>query len=309
MPCYTPLQGFRSKTVTDNGKRKIVFNLDEGYPDLPVTIPCGQCIGCRLEHSRQWAMRCLHEAQLYENNCFITLTYDQEHLPGDLSLDKSHFQKFMKRLRKKYPGEKIRYYHCGEYGEENKRPHYHACLFNHDFQDKQQWTVRNGTKLYVSEELMNLWPYGFSTIGDVTFDSAAYVARYITKKITGKALEETNSQGLKPYELYDSNTGEITKIQSEYTTMSRRPGIGKDWYEKYKDDVYPSDFLVINGKRMRPPKYYDGLLEQEHEEQYDRRKHERRINAKRFKHETTPERLTARHKVKRAQLRQLKRTI
>ena len=131
MPCFCPLEGWRSKDRSSTGKRKIVFNPRDALRDMPVTVPCGQCIGCRLERSRQWAVRCIHEASLHEDNCFITLTYDDAHLPTDLSLNVSHFQKFMKRLRKRF-GEGIRFFHCGEYGENFGRPHYHACLFTSD---------------------------------------------------------------------------------------------------------------------------------------------------------------------------------
>lgn len=201
---------------------------------------------------------------MYEENCFITLTYAPEHLPNDLSLHKAHYQKFMKRLRFHIQPKTVRYYMCGEYGSENERPHYHACLFNYDFPDKQLWKDARGVKLYISDELTKLWPYGFSTIGDVTFESAAYVARYIMKKVTGKqALEVDETTGLRPYELFDTLTGEVHERQPEYTAMSLKPGIGAKWYEKYKNDVYPSDNVVVNGTRMRPPKYYDTLLERE----------------------------------------------
>lgn len=246
MPCYYPMKGWRSRErhpVT--GKRKIVFNRNEGFVDLPVVIPCGQCVGCRLERSRQWAIRCVHEASLYDKNCFITLTYDDLHLPVGGSLDVSAFQKFMKRLRKRF-GEGIRFFHCGEYGEKFGRPHFHACIFNFDFGDKVLWSVRNGCRLYLSADLVELWPFGFSTVGEVTFESAAYVARYVMKKITGDKADEHYVNKL---------TGEIR--EPEYVTMSRRPGIGKPWLEKFGSDVYPSDFVVIGGKKMRPPKYYD----------------------------------------------------
>jgi len=130
------------------GKRAIVFNPKYGYPDMPVELPCRQCIGCRLEYSRQWAIRCLHEASLYDENCYITLTYDDQKLPESYDikngLDLSHFQLFMKRLRKKY-GAKIRFFHCGEYGEDRGRPHFHACIFNHDFQDKKNGKRKTAT--------------------------------------------------------------------------------------------------------------------------------------------------------------------
>ena len=116
MPCYSPIKGYRSKVLSPNGKRTIVFKPNLGFVDLPVLVPCGQCCGCRLERSRQWAIRCTHEASLHENNCFITLTFNDDNLPSDKSLDVRHFQLFMKRLRKQF-GSNIRYYHCGEYGE------------------------------------------------------------------------------------------------------------------------------------------------------------------------------------------------
>lgn len=254
MPCYHPLQGYRSRTLNPSGKRSIVFSVDQGYRDMPMDVPCGQCIGCRLERSRQWAMRCVHEASLYEDNCFITLTYSPEFLPKDGSLDKSHFQKFMKRLRKEY-GEGIRFFHCGEYGEDFGRPHYHACIFNFRFPDLVEMSNPRGDKYYVSESLNKLWGFGFCIVGDVTFESAAYVARYVTKKVTGKkALYHYNSINL--------ITGEIlAERRPEYVTMSRRPGIGRGWYEKFSSDCFPSDFIILRGKKMVPPKYYGNLFE------------------------------------------------
>ena len=118
---------------------------------------------------------------MYDDNCFITLTYSNQHIPADGSLDVRVFQKFMKRLRKRF-GDGIRFYHCGEYGSLLGRPHYHACLFNFDFPDKYLWKENNGQKLYRSPSLEELWPYGYSSIGTVTFESAAYVARYILKR-------------------------------------------------------------------------------------------------------------------------------
>jgi hypothetical protein len=156
MPCFTPLKGYRSREVTKSGKRKIVFNDRAGYKDLPVTVPCGQCTGCRLERSRQWAIRCFHEASLYENNCFITLTYSEQFLPADRSVSVREFQLFMKRLRKKY-GPGIRFFACGEYGEKFSRPHYHACLFNHDFKDRELFKIQNDNRYYTSEELSSIW--------------------------------------------------------------------------------------------------------------------------------------------------------
>lgn len=303
MPCYSPLTGYRAQRVNDSGKRSIVFNPAHGYRDLPVQVPCGQCIGCRLERSRQWAIRCMHEASLHTENCFITLTYSDEHLPSDRSLNVRDFQLFMKRLRKKYNDRAIRFYHCGEYGSRFGRPHYHALLFGFDFPDRQLFRVTSaGSRLYRSRDLESLWPFGFSTIGDVTFDSAAYVARYIMKKVTGdKAAEH--------YEWIDPDTGEIHQRKPEYTTMSRRPGIGKLWYDKYKHEVYPSDEVIVKGRAVKPPKYYDGLYEIEYPEDAERVKEARKRAAARRKQDNTTERLRVREKVKLAQISRLKRSL
>ena len=238
---------------TKLGKRSIVFNPRFGLTDRPISVPCGQCIGCRLERSRQWAVRCVHEASLYENNCFLTLTYDDAHLPSDLSLNLVHFQNFMKRLRKRY-GKGIRFFHCGEYGENFGRPHYHAIIFNFDLPDRVLWSQRDGVNLYSSDILRSLWPYGFSSVGDVTFESAAYVARYVIKKVTGANADDH-------YSFVDELTGQVFTRCPEYTTMSRRPGIGKGWIDKFLPDVFPGDFVVINGVKCRPPRFYDNQYE------------------------------------------------
>lgn len=269
MACFNPLVAFRGKIPNAlSGRFPMVFSArDASDPDDPIKLPCGQCIGCRLERSRQWAVRCVHEASLYEKNCFITLTFAPEHLPKSGSLDKRDFQLFMKRLRKKY-GSGVRYFHCGEYGEKNGRPHYHACLFNFDFPDRELWSTRGDVKLFTSKALEDLWPFGFCTIGDVTFESAAYVARYITKKITGDRAGAH-------YERINDK-GECFKLEPEYTTMSRRPGIGKPWLDKYTSDVYPHDRVVLRGQLMRPPKYYDSLFELANPEVFDDVKESRR---------------------------------
>lgn len=200
----------------------------------------------------------MHEAEMHDENCFITLTFDQVNLEkrsNPLSLDVSEYQRFMKRLRKRF-GKNIRFFHCGEYGDQNKRPHYHAIIFGMDFKDKKLWTNRDGNKLYTSEALQELWPYGFSTIGEVTFQSAAYVARYIMKKWKGEGAEDH-------YTRWCPLTGEGTTVEPEYCTMSRMPGIGKTWLEKYKADVYPHDYVVINNHKVKPPRYYDSLLSEE----------------------------------------------
>lgn len=301
MPCYHPLKGYRSKELTENGKRKIVFNPKFGYSDLPVEVPCGQCIGCRLERSRQWAMRCTFEASMHKHNCFITLTYDDANLPCDSSLNLAHFQRFMKRLRKKF-GKNIRFYHCGEYGENFGRPHYHAIIFGLDFDDKYLWSVNNGNKLYRSEKLEKLWPYGYSSIGEVTFESCAYVARYIMKKVNGDDADEH-------YTRIDPDTGEVYKVKPEYTTMSRRPGIAKEWFEKYGDDVYPKDFVTIRGKKMKAPKYFDGLYEVKDPNAFEKLKRKRKLDSLKHADNNTSERLEVREIIQASKLKQLKRPL
>lgn len=307
MACYKPLTAYYGKQKNPSGKNSIVFNPREAeQPDDPLELPCGQCIGCRLERSRQWAIRCIHEAQLHDENIFITLTFSPEELEkreNPWSLRKKDFQDFMKRLRKHFGAKKIRYFHCGEYGEKYGRPHYHAILFGCDFPDKQLHRVVNGHRLYVSPTLEKLWPFGYSSIGTVTFESAAYVARYIMKKVTGDDAETH-------YALVDGDTGEIvgSKIP-EYTTMSRRPGIAADWFEKYVDDLYPSDYITVRGKKMRVPKFYDRLMEATRPYEMDDIKLERKETAKQHAENNTIERLATREKVQQLRLKKLPRNL
>lgn len=256
MVCYHPLAAI--KLAQTNGKvnidiigsvesQKISDLTKWRFSENYIELPCGQCIGCRLERSRNWAVRCVHEASLYKDNCFLTLTYDNAHLPKDNSLVKKHLQDFWKRLRFSISPAKLRYFACGEYGSQFERPHYHACVFGYSPEDKKLYTVRCGSRLYVSPLIGRLWPYGFHTIGDVTFDSAAYVARYVLKKVNGDKADEYY-HGREP----------------EYVVMSRKPGIAKDWILKYYDDVYPHDFVVIRDNiKCKPPKYYDDIYDRE----------------------------------------------
>lgn len=307
MACYHPLTAYLSGHQTNNatGKafRRVSFKETDEH-DRQISLPCGQCIGCRLERSRQWAMRCIHEAQLHQNNCFITLTYNDEHLPKDLSLDHRDFQLFFKRLRKANPHIKIRYYMAGEYGTNFGRPHFHACIFGYDFHDKKLFKRTTADSLiYTSEELEKLWPYGYSTVGDVTFESAAYVARYIMQKQTGKDVNKDH------YTYCDLQTGELIKIQPEYNKMSLKPGIGADWYKKYKTDVYPHDFVEVRGKKLKPPKYYDRLFSKENPYEYDQILYTREKQAKLRPEEHSYERLLVKETVTKAKLQKLKRKL
>jgi len=285
MPCFYPLKGYRSRTVGPSGKRSIVFNSKLGLLDQKIEVPCGRCIGCRLERSRQWAIRCIHEASLHEKNCFITLTYNEENDTSFGSLVKRDFQLFMKKLRKKYG--KIRYFHCGEYGEKLGRPHYHALLFGFDFPDRRSHLV-SGSLVESSDSLNEIWGKGFCTLGDVTFESAAYVARYIVKKVTGdKAIDHYNS--------VDFDTGEITSEKyPEYVTMSRRPGIASGWFDKYADEIYSTDSVVIRGLEMKPPKFYDAKAAALDEALMRQIKHYRKEN---IKNDDVEQRLITREKI------------
>lgn len=276
-----------------------MFSRRGAWIDRPVTIACGACRGCRLEKSRQWAVRCLHEASTHQKNSFITLTYDDENLPDGGSLKIEDWQKFAKRLR--HTLGKFRFYHCGEYGDLSGRPHYHACIFGINFdEDRKVCGEERGNKLYRSEKLESIWGMGKTIIGEVTFKSAAYVARYIMKKQYGDAAKHH-------YEYVDQATGEVTIFKPEYSTMSRRPGIGKEWYEKFGKEVYREDFCVINGKKVRPPSYYDALLEKEDLVKREKIRWERIKKGKKREKNNTWERLLVREKYQEERVRQLKR--
>lgn len=263
-----------------NGKKEIQFSPFRN--STPTQLPCGQCIGCRLERSRQWAMRGTHEKQFHKESMFLTLTINPENMlkRGHKGLVKRDLQLFMKRLRKHAwttERKKIRFIACGEYGPSKGRAHYHAIIYGYEFKDQKFWKHSKPNKfvsltskfpLFRSAELEKLWTMGFSTIGEVSFDTVAYVARYILKKVNG---EKAN----KEYTYVDKETGE--EYQKEYIVMSRRPGIGKTWLDKYESDLYPKDFVHIKGKKMRPPRYYDKLLEQSKPEMF------KEIKAKRIK--------------------------
>ncbi len=292
MVCFSPLKAYRAH---GGG---IAFSSKKGFSDRPFELACGQCQGCRLERSRQWALRCVHEAQMHERNCFLTLTYDQVHLPVDGSLHVEDWQKFAKRLRKRCGP--FRYFHCGEYGELNSRPHYHACVFGMDFgRDRVPVKRERGKTLYTSEVLSETWGLGFATVGSLTWQSAAYVARYVMKKATGP-LADMKYTGV------DEETGEMVSVKPEYVTMSRRPGVGSKWFEQFASDVYPSDEVVHEGKRYRPPRFYDSKLPREELEVLKRR---RRSSVARFAKDLTPERLRVREKVAAVQVDKLLRGL
>ena len=326
MPCYSPLKGWRD----DEGR--LVFK-GRGA-ESTAEVACGQCIGCRLDKSRMWALRISHEASMHEfngGNSFVTLTYrdrcectEQQlkeglHIPDDWSLDKSHFRNFMKRLRKAYGSQRIRFYQCGEYGNRCQhgidlervacplckvgRPHHHAILFNISFDDLELYTTVNGEGRYTSEKLSGIWKYGFVDVGEVNFESAAYVARYAMKKVNGLAADDH-------YIKVNAN-GEITWLQPEFSTMSRKPGIGKEWYEKFKGDLFPSDEVPMPGGGVvrGMPRYYEELFAMEDPLTLEEIKEVRQKFIEEHADDFTPGRLMDKYKVKKAQVEMLKRTV
>lgn len=215
-------------------------------------------------------MRAMLEAKAYDNNCFLTLTYSPEYLPKNGSLDYERPVKFMKDLRERF-GSGIRSFGCAEYGDQFSRPHYHLCLFNFKFPDQAlHKKTKTGHFIFTSEKLSQLWPDGHSSIGSLSFESAAYVARYVTKKITGPSAREH-------YEVLNEATGELTaRLPERAICVSRMPGLGKPWYDQHGEFLRTHDFVVLRGKKMRPPKYFDALFEKLDPERFKIVKEKRR---------------------------------
>lgn len=292
MTCYHPLKGFPvGKTANGKTAYKITsYDVDYVYrqlgnevwrcgngiaPSLPnyvvvynfVEIPCGKCIGCRLKYSRDWADRCMLEAKKYDENYFVTLTYSEENVPmsdyfdedtGELShmntLRKRDFQLFMKRLRKKY-GDGIRFFSAGEYGSTTFRPHYHAILFNIHFDDLELMYERDGYRYYKSESLNKVWKNGFCIVSTCTWETCAYVARYVCKK---RSDDDTDRYLDDFYQRYG--------LEKEFVLMSRRPGIARDFFDSNKEDIYKYDELFVStskgSQKRKPPRYFDKLFEE-----------------------------------------------
>ena len=249
----------------------------------PFQLPCGKCISCRLEYARQTAVRCIHEAQMHEYNCFVTLTFNNENI-GSNRLDYAHFQKFVKDLRNNifqrlldemFPGlsqvsqrnlwrglpkerrdglygkVKIGVFGVGEYGTENGRAHWHALIFNWRPKDATlKYISERGDRVYYSKSLEELWGRGIAEFGQVTFESAGYCARYSAKKLTF------------------GHDGEHDK--EPISRRSCRQAIGKSWIEKYWKDVFNHGYIVLpNGKKCGIPRYYEKWLKKHHPLAYD----------------------------------------
>lgn len=294
MPCYHPIDAWHSA-------RGIFFR--DTIDSKKIKLPCGRCIGCRLERSRQWAVRLVHENRFHDESAFITLTYDKKHLPKDGSLNVLDFQLFMKRLRKSLEPKTVRFFHAGEYGEKKGRPHYHAIIFGESFRfgGLEFETSDRGDQTWSSPLLSKCWSFGSNRVGEVTFESCAYVARYVTKKVTGPSARDH-------YERICEATGEIFSLKPEYCTMSKRPGIGAAHFERFHDEIYFRDSVVSNGHPAKPPKYYDKLLEKSDPMLYQDLKDRREFALSTApKHDRTDKRLAVSEVVKLAQIGSLKR--
>jgi hypothetical protein len=240
MACNEP------KTVSKGKFGGIAFMDKRGqsYDAGGLRIPCGRCLGCKADRASAWAIRNLHETSLWDHNSFVTLTYEK----NPHSLDYTHVQSFLKRLRKTLNGDlpsprgdrPIRFFCSGEYGENFDRPHYHMLLYNVAIPDQKP--LKKG--LYQSELLDKLWKKGFVSIGPLYPARAAYVSQYAMKKIYGRAALDTHYQGRKP----------------EFVQMSNRPGIGYYWYQKHSNDVLPNDYVVVSGTKRKVPRYYEKMF-------------------------------------------------
>lgn len=286
MSCYHPLRAFR----TPQG---VVFE-QLGRHDIlgSIELPCGHCIGCRMRRASDWEIRIMHEASMHDENCFVTLTYGENRVPADGSLDHRDFQLFMKRLRRRF-SLPVRFYMCGEYGEERQRPHYHVCVFGVGFLDgrKPKGKSESGHLYYEHPVLSELWEHGFATVQDLTRETASYAARYVMKKRMGQDAEL--HYGVR---------------KPEYSAMSLRPGIGARWFSQYVGDVFPHDFVIADGKERQVPRYYDrlakrcGIMSDEIEFSRVKRAEEARAD-------NTDERRAVREIVHIARCRTLKRSV
>ncbi len=262
-----------------------------------------------MARAKSWALRCVHEAQMHEENSFVTLTYNDEHLPKDGDLRCRDFQLFAKRLRKK---KKFRYFQAGEYGDDNLRPHFHALLFGVDFSDDRYfWKNRRGHLVFRSPTLEEAWKNGFCEIGSLTVESAAYVARYCIKKASDPKSEDPDvrfeqEKKFSRYERVDGSTGEVSYVRPEFVTMSRDPAIGVSWLRKFKSDVFPGDEVIHEGRRYLPPRRY---LDELSDDQVEEIKARRRLKVGLHAADLTADRLRVRERVLNSKVDRLLRDL
>lgn len=210
--------------------------LSVGFPSR--TVPCGKCISCRVNRTNDWAVRIMHEAVSCSSS-YITLTYNDDNLPENGTLVKSDFQNFMKLLRRRLDV-KVRFFGSGEYGDQFSRPHYHIIILGYDFPDKYLFKMYKGKPLYRSPFLEGVWTKGFSTVEDVSIESARYCAKYTVKYLTGER----------------ANVYKDKKIIPEFSLQSRRPGLGYDMASRNVEIFKNNNFIFLGGKRYPIPRYY-----------------------------------------------------
>lgn len=252
-----------------------------GQDYLAYRIPCGICILCQEEKARQWAVRIHHEAHMNERNAFLTLTYNDENLPEHNSLRYEDLVLFWKRLRKRYG--KLRYYACGEYGDQTQRPHYHACVFGLDFSDGRVIVRETPTILWTHPDLESIWGLGNVSVGALNFATARYTASYVTKKLREK----------QQYVRIDEETGELIPLEQPRGFMSRN--IGRAWWDLYRHQVSAHDYVIIDGKRQKPPQAYDRWLGEKSEIAKEMIKQQRFNHAKEQTTEKTHARARSAH--------------
>ena len=252
MPCFHPIDAWQ------RGTEKPIFKMPHNFDEYRhIKIGCGQCIGCRLEKAREWAVRCTLESSLYLDNSFLTLTYDDDHLPNNGNLDLEAMQLFFKKLRKAIYPQKIRYLYCGEYGDLGMRPHYHAIIFNYWPRDAKVFKKsHSGELLFRSDTLDRVWSNGYVLVGNVSFDSASYVARYTLKKKNA----DNNI-----YRTSDSITGEPILLHPPFVRASNRPGIGAPWSQNYFQEVINHEYRINFASRSGVsscglPRYFRKIL-------------------------------------------------
>lgn len=249
MACYHPSVVSIARKSAANARLRVADR---------VKVPCGHCLGCRADQARSWAVRLVHEGEEPARpSWFVTLTYAPEKLPLNGTLNPRDPTLFFKRLRRAVEPERVSYYLCGEYGETTERPHYHAVLYGPEFLDRTVLTVRSGAPVFQSPSLEAAWGLGLCELTGLTFGAARYVAGYVRKKVRQRDSPDH-------YLRVDPSTGELVDLQKEYGRMSRRPALGRRWIERYWQDVYPRDFVVMEGKELKPPRYYDKWMDEDH---------------------------------------------
>lgn len=244
--CFHLMTAYRPAS----GEGRLVFDQRKAKPFCePVMLPCGGCIQCRASKARDWTVRAWMESQLQPVGCSVTLTYAPQFLPDGATLRPHDLRLFMKRVWNAFPGVDVRFLVNGEYGDQGLRPHYHLLLWGLDFvEDRVPWNrAPSGEVLYLSKRLDALWGFGIAAIGTLTVESAGYAARYCMKKITGPMAE-------REYQRFAAD-GQPFWVHPVFARMSRRPGLGGAWIDRYWDSDAKSDFVRMDGRRVPMPEY------------------------------------------------------